>query len=188
MVAQPNWGAWRPIERIREVATLTRSFSWTRTESELAPGVPERFVRRARDAGEALLFAMHAAIQTTCASVGLVHRVREPFVGLVTSCARGPGAMDQLGQVVPQTDPALEWARLGEIFLGSIDDGAPDPVMSAIRRRLSTRAGVLAGVAMVPVFDGGRLLAMIEVGREGHSFRSEDASALKKIADVVCER
>jgi hypothetical protein len=188
MVAQPNWGAWRPIDRIREISRIARPFSWAKTEAELAPGIPERLVRRARDAGEALLFAMNAAVKATCASAALVHRVREPFVGLVTSSAHGPGSFEQLGHVVPHADPALEWAKLGEVFLGSTHEGPPDPVERAIFRRLSLYPRALAGVAMVPVFDGGRLMAMVELGREEHPFRSEDATVLKRIADVVCER
>jgi hypothetical protein len=188
MVAQPNWGAWRPIEQIREVARIARPFSWTTAEAELAPGIPEHMVRRARDAGEALLLAMHAAVKGTSASVGLVHRVREPFVGLVTSGAHGLSAIDQLGQVVAHSDPVLEWAKLGEVFLGPTGGDARDPVERALLRRFSAHPRELGGVAMVPVFDGGRLLAMIELAREGHPFRSEDASILKKIADVVCAR
>src|SRR5439155_12489640 len=110
---------------------------------------------KARDAGEALLFAMHAAVKATRATAGLVHRAREPFVGFVTSSARGPSVDEQLGQVVPRVDPALELASGGEIVLGSIGSGAAWE--RAVARRFSACPGELRGVAMAPVFDGGRL-------------------------------
>lgn len=183
MVAQPNWGSWRALHQIREIARVVRRFSWE-DEADLCRGVPEEFVRRARDAGEALLFAMHAAVTATRATAGLVHRVRQPFVGLVTSSARGPGAGDQLGQVVPWFDAAFKLATEGQVLIGTSSQGATEPER-AIARRFSSCPGVLQGVAMVPVFDGGSLLAMIELARADHVFRGEDASVLGKIAAVV---
>jgi hypothetical protein len=41
---------------------------------------------------------------------------------------------------------------------------------------------------MVSVFDGGKLLAMIELARADHPFRAADAAVLSKIAQVVCVR
>jgi uncharacterized tellurite resistance protein B-like protein len=41
---------------------------------------------------------------------------------------------------------------------------------------------------MVPVFDGTRLLAMIEIVRADHAFRREDRTILRRIAKVVSIR
>jgi hypothetical protein len=206
MVIQESWGSWRALHQIREVARIGRPFSWEACHTELCPGIPEEFVRRARDAGEALLFAMHAAVKATHATAGLVHRARDPFVGLVTSSAVGPGVHEQLGQVVPRVDPALDRARRNEVLIGPIPgrsrcgtpggvglprvvgSGAGSQAERAILRRFSAYSGELKSVAMVPVFDGGRLLAMIELARADHLFRAEDAVILRKIADVVCVR
>jgi hypothetical protein len=185
MVIQPTWGAWRALDQIRELGRIVRPFSWATGEREIGPGIPEELVCRARDAGEALLFAMHAAVKATRATAGLVHRVREPFLGLVASSARGPGVDEQLGQVLPRLDPALELAERGEIWLGSVESRA---VGRAIARRFSACPGELRGAAMVPVFDGGRLLAMIELARVDHPFRVEDGAVLARIAEAVCRR
>jgi hypothetical protein len=187
MVIQPSWGAWRALDQIRELGRITRPFSWAEDDG-LGAGVPEEMVRHARDAGEALHFAMHAAIRATRATAGLVHRMRDPFVGLVTSSARGPGVDEQLGQVISRHDPLLELALRGEgeVWLGSV--GGTSSREGAIARRFSACPGEIAGVAMAPVFDGGRLLAMIELARADHPFRSADAAVLRKIADVVCQR
>jgi hypothetical protein len=186
MVIQPSWSAWRALDQIRELGRIARPFSWAEDEG-LGAGVPEEMVRRARDAGEALLFAMHAAVKATRATAGLVHRMRNPFVGLVTSSARGAGIDDQLGQVISRNDPALELALRGQgdVWLGSAS--ASGVLEAAVARRFSACPGDLAGLAMMPVFDGGRLLAMIELARADHPFRSADGAVLRKIADVVCQ-
>jgi hypothetical protein len=54
-----------------------------------------------------------------------------------------------------------------------------------VARRFSAHPARVAGVAMVPVFDGGRLLAVLELARVDHAFRHEDAAALQKIARLV---
>jgi hypothetical protein len=131
---------------------------------------------------------MHAAVTATRATAGLVHRLREPFVGLVTSSARGPRVDEQLGQVVPKFDPAFRLATQGEMLMGSLMDGGGGQPERAIARRFSACPGALQGVAMVPVFDGGNLLAMIELAREDHPFRGEDATVLRKIAAIVCAK
>ncbi len=187
MVAQESWAAWRTIDQIRELSRISRPFSWARDET-LGAGIPEEMVCRARDAGEALLFAMHAAVKATRATAGLVHRTRGPFVGLVTSAARGPGVDAQLGEVISRHDPALELAARGEPWLGPIGEKAPTPVEGAIVRRFAACPGALRGLALVPVFDGGRLMAMIELARVDHAFRGADAVVLRDIADVVCRR
>jgi hypothetical protein len=181
MVIQEAWTSWRSLPQIRELSRILPKPSWVAPEGELAPsGVPEDLVRNARDAGEALLFAMHAAVMATRAIAGLVHRAREPFVGLVTSCAHGPGLEVQLGQVLPRLDPAMAIAKQGSLLMAG-SAGEPE---RAVVRRFSV-CGKLAGVAMVPVFDGGRLLAMIELARTDHPFRAEDADTLRKIAAIV---
>ncbi|HMJ57419.1 MAG TPA: hypothetical protein VK540_35355 [Polyangiaceae bacterium] len=186
MVTQPTWPTWRHLHEIRE---LSRGWidplpAW---EASLLgkSDVSEELVSKARDAGEALLLAMHAAVMATRATAALVHRQREPFVGLVTSCANGPGTEEQLGQVVPRFDPVLAAARMGRGVLGRPSGGE---LQRCIARRFDGCGRDLEGVAMVPVFDGTRLLAMVEIVRADHPFRREDRSILQRIARVVSVR
>ena len=139
----------------------------------------------ARDAGEALLLAMLAAIAATRASAGLVHRHREPFVGLVTSSVHGPQLDARLGDVISRQDAAWLAACEGTSVIGTPQSG---PAERAIARRFSDETQTIAGVAMVPVFDGGLLLAMIELSRADHPFRARDAESLQRIAEMVCRR
>jgi hypothetical protein len=185
-VTQASWTSWRHLHEIREV-----SRGWIEPTPIWASGklgasdVPEDLVSGARDAGEALLLAMHAAVTATRATAALVHRHREPFVGLVTSCAHGPRAEEQLGQVVPRFDPVLAAARMGRGVLGRPSGGDRQ---RCIARRFDAVGENLEGVAMVPVFDGARLLAMLEIARVGHPFRREDRAILQRIARVVSVR
>jgi len=186
MVTQPSWTSWRHLHEIREVSRgwIEPPPAWEADYLGRSE-VPEDFVSKARDAGEALLLAMHAAVTATRATAALVHRQREPFVGLVTSCAHGPGTEEQLGQVVPRFDPVLGAARMGRGVLGRPSGGE---LQRCIARRFDGSGTELEGVAMVPVFDGPRLLAMIEIARADHAFRREDRSILQRIARVVSVR
>jgi len=145
--------------------------------------IPERWLRLAPTAGEALLLALHAAVTAIRATAGLLHRVREPFIGLVTSSAHGPpGTEAELGQVIPRHDPALAVARARAVLLGSKTES---PAARAVARRFSACGEALVAVAMVPIFDGDTLLAMLELGRADHPFRRDDADVLQTIAALV---
>ena len=179
LVTQPDWTTWRHLHAIRETAVREPS------EEARIGNVAEDLVSQARDAGESLLFAMHAAVTATRATFGFVHRHREPFVGLVTSCSHGPGTESSLGHVLPRFDPVVAAAKRGRGVVGRPLGG---DLHRAIARRFDGTGKDLAGVAMVPVFDGTRLLATIELGREDHPFRLEDRSILQRIARVVSVR
>jgi hypothetical protein len=185
MVRQESWSSWRGLHQIREASRVGRVPSSSQGGSETGPTqVTEDLVRKARDAGEALLFAMHAAVTATRATAGLVHRMREPFVGLVTSSAQGTGADVELGQVIPRRDLALALAKNGRPLMGLPNQNG---AARAIARRFSG-CGELKGVAMVPIFDGGVLLAMLELARADHPFRAGDHEVLLRIAQMVCLR
>jgi hypothetical protein len=186
MVTQPSWTCWRHLHEIREVSRGWVDPTPLWADRHLGKSdVSEDLVSQARDAGEALLLAMHAAVKATRATAALVHRQREPFVGLVTSCAHGPGTEEQLGQVVPRFDRVLAAARMGRGVVGRPWGGE---LQRCIARRFDAASMELEGVAMVPVFDGPRLLAMMEVVRQDHPFRREDRGILQRIARVVSVR
>jgi hypothetical protein len=183
MVTQPSWTSWRHLHEIREVSRgwIEPAPLWAADYLDRSD-VPKDLVSNARDAGEELLLAMLAAVTATRATAALVHRHREPFVGLVTSCAHGPGTVEQLGHVVPRFDPVLGAARMGRGVLGRPDGGE---LQRCIARRFESCGRELEGVAMVPVFDGTRLLAVLEVARADHAFRREDRSTLQRVARAV---
>lgn len=195
--AREIWRSWwRPLESVgtdgvrapspEEARLLGDSNDIGAEEGLCGSGVPADLVRRAPTAGEALLFALVAAVKATHATAALLHRVREPFVGLVTSSTHGPeGTEAELGQVISRHDAALAVAQRREMVMGSKDVGGPE---RAIARRFSACGAELQAVAMVPVFDGEMLLAMLEVGRVDHVFRAGDEDVLRAIAATVSAR
>jgi hypothetical protein len=183
MVREVGWQTWREIGKIREVCALRRVLE--RKVDDPSPKL-ESFreglatVSEAKDIGEALLLALHAAAHATSATIGLAHRVREPLLLPTTSCVFECSA-DQLGEVLPWFDPAFSLARSGGLALGPADAG---PVERAIAARLSGTSA-LRSVAMLPISVGGALCALLELGKSEHSFRISDAAELGDFAVSV---
>ena len=96
--------------------------------------------------------------------------------------------MRQLGHVLPRFDPVVEYARSGEALLRPIGPEPRTPPEDAIVRRFAPHVPAVRGIAMVPIIDGGSLLATIELARTDHPFRDEDAAILRSIAGLVCEK
>jgi hypothetical protein len=179
MVREVCWQNWRQIGQIREVCALKRVLERTACEPSKLESFREgiQAVGEAKDVGEALLLALHAAAQATSATIGLAHRVREPLLLPTTSCVF-ESSTEALGEVLPWFDPAFALARTGGLVLGPANAG---PVERAISARLSYGAP-LCGVAMLPISVAGELCAMLELGRSDHPFRMSDAAELGDFA------
>ncbi len=181
VVRELRWNGWRELGRIREIAALRRvqALGGSVSDALATPGErASRLVDHARDAGEVLLFSLHAAVAATGAEIGLVHRMSDPWTRPMTRVAHGPGTHGLLGAYVPATDLALGAARARRIVIGSPDATG---VHRAIAGRLAGGLRLLDGVAMLPVCRGRELVAFIELGRADHPFRSADVDALQTI-------
>lgn len=199
MVRQVHWNEWRFLEETREVRSLLRykdlmGSTWHPTPGFSLPSAKEDARLRARadlivarDPGEVLLLGLHAATEQIGAELGLIHRFREPYVGMVTSYALGQPLWHHLGDVLRQDDPAVVAACQHRGVIGSRIQG---PAQTAIARRLSVFAGELplGGVAMLPLFGYGRLLGMLELGRLRRGFRAADKATLEGIGQAITER
>jgi hypothetical protein len=177
MVKQPAWTSWRGLRQIREIARLERPAEWDR-EAAAVPRAARELLRSPADLGEGLLVALEVAASATGAEVGLAHRRRALW--FVTSVARGSAVLGELGQVVRSCDPALEAARAGYVVGGAPGGGAAE---RAIACRLGVESG--GGVLMAPFLQGGRLLAVIELGRCDHAFRREDSEKLEDLLALL---
>jgi GAF domain-containing protein len=91
---------------------------------------------------------------------------------------------EQLGEVLPATDPSYLLALRGKGLCGSPQHG---PTERLVAERLQHDAP-LASVAMTPVIAAGRLVALLELGRTGHAFRVDDADDLAEFAAIVACR
>jgi hypothetical protein len=181
LVRELTWRTWRRLDQIREVRAVRRQPG---TDALLAQPAPSHAtlvteLGAARDAAEVLSLALHACIETTGASFGVVHRALDGHRP-ITTCVRGVGMVGRLGAPLGE-DAAVRLARLGGLIV------AP-PSAGEAERAVATRLGAapdLGGVAMVPVTIGPSLMAIIELGRVGHAFRSSDVTALEQIASAA---
>ncbi|MCA9627393.1 MAG: GAF domain-containing protein [Myxococcales bacterium] len=199
MVRQVHWNDWRFLEETREVRSLRRyadlmGNGWHPTAAFHLPSAREDARLRtradlmaARDPGEVLLLGLHAATTQIGAELGLIHRFREPYVGMVTSYVVGQPLWHQLGDVLRQDDPVVIAACQHRGVIGSRIQGS---AQSAIARRLSVfSSGLpLGGVAMLPLFGYGRLLGMLELGRLRRGFRAADKATLEGVGQAISER
>jgi hypothetical protein len=174
-VRQTGWRRWREVGKIREVSALRRVLARSPDEHVAPASLREgrELLAHAGDRGEALLIALHAAAHALSATVGLMHRVREPLLLPTISCVfEAPSEL--LGEVLPWFDPAYTCARSGGLAFGRADAGL-------VERALATRLGRgqrLHSVAMLPIAAAGGLCAMLELGRSDHPFRESDAAEL----------
>jgi hypothetical protein len=192
-VAQYSWSNWRQQNHIREIRSLRRWQFSQRQDPQIepvqqalrAPGI-DRSQLSGIDRGEKLLEkALQVAVQSTRASVGIVHRPLPPHVGLVTSCVHGAGLKQNLGEVVPYNDDARIVASETQAILGQPDQ---DDWARCSARRLSTVAHPrVSGVALVPVSFGGTR-GLIELGRYDHSFRQSDLGVLEELSDSIVDQ
>jgi len=191
-VAQHSWSNWREQNRIREIRSLRRWQFSQRQNPHIEPVAQALRAPRFDEGtlagiqrGEVLLERpLEMAVQTTRASVGVVHRPLPPHIGLVTSCVHGPGLRGNLGEVVPWNDDARIVAS-EEPMLGQPDQ---DDWARCSARRLSTVSHPrVSGVALMPVAFGGTR-GLIELGRYDHSFRQSDLAVLEDLASTIVQR
>lgn len=182
LVRELTWRTWRPLGQIREVRAVRRALE--RGASAIGElGAGAELGTRARlgqacDGPEVLTLALHESCEQTQSSFGMVHRAWDQSGSAFTSVVHGLGMTTRLGREVPAGDAVLGLAHFGGIVVAPPDAGN---VERCIARRFGSPAD-LGGVAMVPVTDGQHLLAVIELGKISHSFRSADVDVLARVA------
>jgi hypothetical protein len=180
-VREVTWGAWRPLEHIREIGNLNRRLA--RDVAPLSLRDALRHLPVTADAGELLTSALGLAALVLDANAGLVHRYRDPAATPVTSAVFGV-PVERLGEVLASTDPSYLLALRGKSLCGSPAYGIAERLVA---ERLQHEAP-LSTVAMAPVIANGRLVALLELGRTGHVFRADDGDDLTEFAAHVARR
>ena len=179
-VREVSWGAWRPLEGIREIGALNRSLA---RDVPLSLREASKRLPATRDVGELLTSALGLAARVLDANAGLIHRYRSPLALPVTSAVVGVPS-ERLGEVLPGTDPSYLLALRGKGLFGSPYQGLAERIVA---ERLQHEAP-LSSVAMAPVIAGGRLVALLELGRTDHGFRADDADDLAEFTAQVARR
>lgn len=175
-VRELSWSAFRPLDGIREIFSLKRRLARS-TDAPLDLRDAVRRLPASSDVGELLTFALQLAAQALDANAGLVHRYRSPATTPVTSAVFGV-MPERLGEVLAASDPSYLLALRGRSLCGSPRHGVTERI---IAERLQHDAP-LSSVVMAPVIASGRLVAILELGRTKHPFRSDDAGDLAELA------
>ena len=181
-VREVRWGAWRPLDGIREIGTLKRRLA---RDAERPLNLREAASRlpSTQDVGELLTWALELAVRTLDANAGLVHRYRSPLSQPVTSSVFGVPS-ERLGEVLSVTDPSYLLALRGKSLCGEPRHGMTERLVAD---RLQ-HDGPLRSVTMTPIIASGRLVALLELGRTGHVFRTDDVDDLAEFAAHIARR
>lgn len=167
------WKVWRPLADFTLIDRAPSSEPVTErrptvTDDVAAPSRPTRLDEMdpddafagSRDASDALLLLLSAAVRAVQADGALVYRAED--AGAKVVCAHGPCMFQMLGARVKLLDPAVVAAAAG-LFV--VAEPTPGPAGAAIRKRLEQTGVSAEGAIMLPVRPAGRLLAALELGR-----------------------
>jgi hypothetical protein len=172
---RPYRGNWRALLGVREISALRRKLDAQAGAARVAEW--QRALERIRDEDELCHTVTWIAMLATSAESGMFHfRSRSPRA-LVTRAVVGPMQKDRLGYPLPEDDLLLLAARRGKPVTGP----PYGPTEDALAMRFATSRGGAGAVAMIPVFAGGSLTAMLELSRPGHAFRRQDLQTAERL-------
>jgi hypothetical protein len=146
---------------------------------------PVGVLASAKTLDDALLLALSTSVTAAAAAVGLLHRWRPDVNAMLTECARGPGSELLLGEKLLDDDPSLAAARAGHTVIGEPRPGAAGRHVAA---RIGRCISPARGVAMIPLYLFGNLVAMLEVGRETRPFRACEIARVEDVVEALVER
>lgn len=171
-------GSWRKLKSVREIAALDSKS----TSTAAKPPSGERLVElsrplgRIRDEDELCYHVTRVSLIATGAESGMFH-----FLGrsrsLTTRCVLGPMSSERLNEVLPDNDLVVRAARRGRPVFGPPYGQTED----ALAIRFASSSGGVGGAAMIPIFVGNTLTAMLELSRPGHAFRRCDLQRAERI-------
>jgi len=170
-----QYGRWRPLESVREIAAKKRPAT---SVAEAAEAFRElaRPGERIRDQDELCHHVTRLAMVVTGADSAMFH-LRYGFRHFSTRAVLGAMPEMFLPESLPETDLVLRSALLGRAVTGS-----HGPAEEALARRFAASSGGVGGAAMLPIFVGNSLMAMLELSRAGHPFRRADLRRAERIA------
>jgi hypothetical protein len=168
---------WRPLDSVREIAARKRPAA-SATEAAQAFRELEQPPERVHDEEELCHQVTRLAMLVTGAESGMFHLRNQAERRLSTRAVLGPMPTARLNDALPEGDLLLRCARLGRPVMGPPYGRAED----ALALRFAESAGGVGGAAMLPIFVGSSLVAMLELSRPGHAFRRSDLQRAERIA------
>ncbi len=173
---RPYRGDWRGINSVREIAALNSKVGAKAPSAEqLAEWA--RPVERIKDEEELSHTVTWLSLVATGAESAMFHYRGRNARSLVTRSVLGPISTERLGYALSEDDLVLGAARLGRPVLGP----PYGPTEDALAIRFAGSKGGVGAAAMIPVFVGNALTAMLELSRPGHAFRRTDLQRAERI-------
>jgi hypothetical protein len=169
-------GDWRKLESVREIAALNSKVGPAPKGFDLLTELA-RPIERIKDEDELCHDVTALAVIATGAESAMLHYRGRFARSLVTRSVVGPMSHERLGHCLPETDPVLKAARLGRPVMGP----PYGPTEDALAIRFASSEGGVGGAAMIPIFIGNTLTAMLELSRPGHAFRRGDLQRAERI-------
>jgi hypothetical protein len=175
-VVSPCRGEWRALSSVREIAALS---SKTGGKAPSADQLAEwaRPVERIKDEEELAHTVTWLSLVATGAESAMFHYRRRNTKPLVTRSVLGPISNERLGYALPEHDLVLKSARSGRPVFGPPYGATED----ALAIRFAGSRGGVGAAAMIPIFVGENLTAMLELSRPGHAFRRSDLQRAERL-------
>jgi len=173
---RPFKGDWRKLNSVREIAAL---HSKVGAKSPSADQLAEwgRPVERIKDEEELSHTVTWLSLVATGAESAMFHYRGRYARSLVTRSVLGPMSNERLGYALPESDLVLRSARAGQPVMGP----PYGPTEDALAMRFASSKGGCGAAAMIPIFVGDALTAMLELSRPGHAFRRTDLQRAERI-------
>ncbi|HVJ19609.1 MAG TPA: GAF domain-containing protein [Polyangiaceae bacterium] len=168
-------GTWRTLGSVREIAALHSKVTKAPSYDQLAESA--RSIERIKDEEELCHDVTRLSLIVTGAESAMFHFLGRSARTLTTRCVLGPMSNERLGYALSEHDLVLQSARAGRPVFGPPYGATED----ALAIRFASSENGVGGAAMVPVFIGGTLTAMLELSRPGHAFRRTDLQRAERI-------
>jgi hypothetical protein len=172
----PYHGEWRALSAVREIAALS-SKAGAKAPSAQQLAEWARPVERIKDEEELSHTVTWLSLVATGAESAMFHYRRRNAKVLVTRSVLGPISRERLGYALPENDLVLQAARLGRPVFGP----PYGPTEDALAIRFAGSRGGVGAAAMIPIFIGENLTAMLELSRPGHAFRRSDLQRAERL-------
>jgi hypothetical protein len=173
----PYHGDWRTLHAVREIAALNSKVNGVAPSADQLQELT-RPIERIKDECELSHTVAWLSLMATGAESAMFHyRGRNPR-SLTTRSVIGPISNERLGYELPESDLVLKAARRRRPVFGPPYGATED----ALAIRFASSRGGVGAAAMIPLFVGEQLTAMLELSRPGHAFRRTDLQRAERIA------
>ncbi len=173
----PYHGEWRTLNAVREIAALNSKANGVAPTADQLQELA-RPIERIKDECELSHTVAWLSLMATGAESAMFHYRGRNQRALITRSVIGPVSNERLGYELPESDLVLRSARRGRPVFGPPYGATED----ALAIRFASSRGGVGAAAMIPLFIGEQLTAMLELSRPGHAFRRSDLQRAERIA------